>query len=428
MNLSPRYYIEKNRNNVHLRQASSLFIWNLIGLPLTMGVNIIITRYMGAQSYGDYLYVQRVFEFTFVIVNFGLFRSLNRTILLTEDEEEKRELYGTGFILWSGISLIAVVGLYLFAVFSPNVSEKGIYTLFLFVIPFCSIYFMNHLYEQVLPANNRIDLLIKQRYYPKIGLVVCSAIIYLLFNDKGLNPIIVVWVFFLSTNLLFYLNVAIRLKPSFKNLRKRIRDVFTKNKEYGSKVYVGDLFSIAFNYLLPLLISEFSTDNSTVGFYALALMICSPMNFIPNVLTTSHYRELSKKKKIPGKLFKTTLLSSFGCLLLLWILITPFVKFFYTAEYEPVIMLTIVTSIGTFLYGFSDFISRYLTSQGDGVALRNSSFIVGFSTLALSFILIPRYNATGAAWTHVLAGLIYAIVIMCYYRRCVKRNELIQTK
>ena len=427
MNISPRYYIEKIKSNVHLRQASSLFLWNLIGLPLTMGVNIIITRYMGAQSYGDYLYVQRVFEFTFILVNFGLFRSLNRTILLTENEKEKRELYGTGFVLLTGISFIAIIGLYLFALFSPNVREKGIYTMFLFVIPFCSIYFMNHLYEQVLPANNRIDLLIKQRYYPKIGLFVCSAIIYLLFRDKGLNPIIVVWAFFLSTNLLFYLNVAIRLKPSFKNIRKRIRDVSTKNKEYGSKVYVGDLFSTAFNYLLPLLISEFSTDNSTVGFYTLALMICTPMNFIPNVLTTSHYRELSKKKKIPNKLFKTTLLSSFGCLILLWILITPFVKIFYTAEYEPVIMLTVVTSVGTFLYGFSDFISRYLTSQGDGVALRNSSFIVGFSTLALSIMLIPRYNAMGAVWTHVFAGVIYAIVIMHYYRRCIKRNEIIQT-
>lgn len=418
---------ERYKTQKHIRQASSLFVWNVLGIPLTLLVNIIITRYMGAKNYGDYLYVQRIFEFAFILANFGLFRSLNRSILLTENENDKRELYGTGYVIWLGISIIAIIGLYFFALFSPNVSEKGILGLCLIVIPFSSIYFMNHLYEQVLPANNRIDLLIKQRYYPRIGLFVCAAIIYLLFQNSKLNPIAVVWAFFLSTNLLFYLNVARHLKPKFTNLRNRLKGVFSVNKEYGSKVYTGDLFSTAFTALLPLLISEFSDDNAGVGFYALALMICQPMNFIPNVLTTSHYRELSKKSQIPKKLFQLTILSSLGCLVCLWILITPFVKIFYTDEYLPVIPLTIITSIGTFLYGFSDFISRYLTSQGDGVALRNSSFIVGFSTLALSIMLIPRYNTMGAAWTHVFAGLIYAIVIMHYYRRCIKRNEIIQT-
>ena len=105
-----------------------------------------------------------------------------------------------------------------------------------------------------------------------------------------------------------------------------------------------------FTALLPLLISEFSSDNASVGFYALALMICTPMNFIPNVLTTSHYRELSKKTRIPKKLFQVTVFSSLGCLICLWILITPFIKIFYTDEFLPVIPLTVITSVGTLLY------------------------------------------------------------------------------
>lgn len=413
----------KLKSNVHMRQASALLMWNIIGFPLTLAVNWVVTRYMGAQNYGDYLYVQRVFEFAYILANFGLLRSLNRSILLTEDETQKREYYGAGFVLWGGISLLVIAALYIFAILSPNIREKGIFELFVWVIPLCCIYFMNHLYEQVLPANNRIDLLIKQRYYPKIGLFVCSAIIYFLFRDKGFSPIVVVWVFFLGTNLLFYLNVAIKLKPKFTNLGSRIKNVFQINRDYGSKTYVGDLFSTSFTALLPLLISKFSNDNSSVGFYTLALMICQPMNYIPNVLTTSHYRELSKLPSIPKKLLKLAVLSSIVCLVCLWIIITPFVNIFYTSEYHPVIMLTIITSIGTFLYGFSDLVSRYLTSQGDGVALRNSSFIVGFSTLGLSLILIPKFNATGAAITHVCAGLIYALVILYYYRLCVKRNN-----
>lgn len=400
-----------------MRQASSLFIWNIVGIPLTFAVNIIITRYMGAHNYGDFLYIQRIFEFIYIICNLGFLRSLNRAILLTDDELEKREYYGTGFILWGVICVFSIFVLYLLAFFSPNIKEKGIFEIFLIIIPFCSIYYLNHLYEQVLPANNRIDLLIKQRYYPRIGLFISASIIYIFFRKVNLNSIFVVWSFFLTTNLLFYFLVGLKLKPVISNFRYRLKLIFSINKQYGFKVYSGDLFSTAFSALLPLLISEFSTDNATVGFYSLSLMICSPMNFIPNVLTTSHYRELSKQKSIPPKLFKISIFSSLVCLVCLWILIAPFVKIFYTEEYSPVIQLTIITSVGTFLYGFSDFISRYLTSQGEGIALRNSSFIVGFSTLVISLLLIPRYNATGAAFTHVLAGIVYTLIIVFYYRR-----------
>lgn len=417
-------YIAKLRGNKHMRQASSLFIWNIVGLPLSFIVNIIITRYMGAQNYGDYLYVQRIFEFAYIIANFGLMNSLNRSILMTDDEIEKRELYGTGFVIWLCVSTAAIIGLYIFVLISPNISEKGVLELCLLIVPFCTVYYMNHLYEQILPANNRIDLLIKQRYYPRIGLFICTSVIYSFFRNNSLNPIIVVWIFFLSTNLLCYLNVARHLRPRFKNVVAHLRTIFSINKNYGVKVYTGNLFSTAFTALLPLLISEFSGDNSTVGFYALALTFCQPMNYIPNVLTTSHYRELSKQPRIPKKLFRLSVLSSLTCLIALWLIIGPFVKLFYTDEFYPVILLTLVTSIGTFFYGFSDFISRYLTSQGDGVSLRNSSFVVGFSTMALSLSLIPKYNAMGATLTHVFAGLIYAIVILIYYRRCVKRNEI----
>ena len=106
----------------------------------------------------------------------------------------------------------------------------------------------------------------------------------------------------------------------------------------------------------------------------------------------------------------------------LWIIVTPFIKFFYTPEFSPVIYLTIISSVGTLLYGISDFFSRYLMAQGKGKPLRNSSFVVGFTTLAMSVALIPWIHETGAAITHVTAGLVYFFIIVFYYRKCAKEN------
>lgn len=174
---------------------------------------------------------------------------------------------------------------------------------------------------------------------------------------------------------------------------------------------------------MPLLISHFSIDNVDVGFYSLSLMLASPLSYIPIVIATSHYAKFANYKAIPKKLFLVTGAFSLFGLICLWIIVGPFVNIFYTPDFKPVIFLTFITSIGTLLYSLSDFISRYLASQGDGKALRNSSWIVGFTTLSLSLLLIPKYKATGASITHVVAGIVYIGTIFFYYFKRVKFNK-----
>ena len=422
-------YKDRYKSSAQAKQALRLLIWNFIGLPLSFVTNIVVTRYMGAEHYGNYLYIQRVLEFAFIVLNFGLFRSINRAILLSEDEEKRREYYGVGLIFMGFIYVVIAVALVASAFVLPNFRDKGIVELFLCVVPFCFIYYFNHLYEQILPANNRIDLLIIERYFPKVSFFVCAGIIYWLFHGKDtFNPVIVVWTFFLTTQLIIYVYVMVRLKPKFSNRKVRMNEAFKYNKEYGIQVYLGDLLSTAFTALMPLLISRFSDDNVGVGFYSLSLMLSSPLTYIPVVIATSHYARFAHYKEIPRKLFIVTGGISLFALACLWIIVAPFVNIFYTPDFKPVILLTFVTSVGTLLYSMADFMSRYLASQGDGKSLRNSSWVVGFTTFAMSLLLIPRFNAMGASVTHVVAGLIYIVTIILYYRRRVALNKNDESK
>ena len=122
------------KDNLQAKQAFRLLIWNFIALPLSFVTNIVVTRYMGAEHYGNYLYIQRVLEFAFIILNFGLFRSINRAVLLADTEEKRREYYGIGLLYLGAIYLLIVISLVLAAFIMPNFSEKGITDIFLCII------------------------------------------------------------------------------------------------------------------------------------------------------------------------------------------------------------------------------------------------------------------------------------------------------
>lgn len=414
----------KYQTNKHLRQSVTLMLWNVLSMPLTLVTNIVVTRYMGAQAYGDYLYVQKVFDLVYVLLGFGLMQSVNRAVLLCKDEKTTREYYGGGFVWLLFIWLLICIALYAATFISPNFKAKGMFEIMLCVIPFSLIHYTMNYFEQILPASNKIRELIIQRYVPRIGLFLIALVIYLTVMkvDLGLNPVVVVWTLFWGTQLIVYLYVFRKIKPSFENLKKRMKEILRIDKEFGIQVYVGNLFSNVFTALMPVFLSFFGEDNAGVGFYALSLSLSAPLAFIPVVVATSHYQKFAEYKFIPRKLLVTTFLSSAGAMLCLWVLVAPFVNIFYTDEFTPVIGLTFITSVGTLLYGFSDFFSRFLMSQGKGKSLRNSSFIVGFATLAISVGLIPLLHETGAAIAHVGAGAVYILIIINYYRKCVKDN------
>ena len=430
------YFGGKYKTNKHIKQSVTLMLWNFLSLPLTIVTNIVITRYMGAASYGDYLYVQRVFDFVYIILGFGVLQSINRAVLLAKDkgEQEIREYYGSGYLCLLVIYAIICISLYAFTFISPNIREKGLVEIMLCVIPFSLVNYTATYFEQVLPASNRINDLIIQRYIPRIGLFVLSLVLYIVLKkvEWDVSPLVVVWSIFWGTQILTYLYVFKRIKPSFANAKSKISDIIKIDKEFGIQVYLGNIFSTAFTALMPIFLSYFGEDNAGVGFYSLSLMLSQPLSFIPVVVATSHYQKFADYKSIPRKLMTMTFLISCAAMVFLWIFVTPFIKFFYTPEFSPVIYLTIISSVGTLLYGISDFFSRYLMAQGKGKPLRNSSFIVGFITLAMSVALIPWIHETGAAITHVAAGLVYFFIIVFYYRKCAKENtnrdkETIQT-
>lgn len=392
----------------------------MISLPLGFITSIVITRFLGSQAYGDYKFIDSVFRVAIILCNFGLFHAGSRALLLEKDRQRSREYYATILIITLILSVIMCIGLLVYAIFDPNISSKGLLKPFLCVLPFGVVYLVNHNFETLLQADNQMGLLSKVRLIPKLGYLFGGIVALLWLQDISFNKLLLVCYIYFVTQLLVYIDVIIKLRPLFSNLRRRWEEIKHYNKTYGFDVYIGALFAVGFSTLPEILISYFGLDNQGVGFYALALMFASPLTFIPATMATTQYRKFAEIDTIPLKHIAITVFLSLFAMFGLWIVVPFIVKMFYSGNFEEVISLNYIVSFGVLLYGMSDFFNRFIGAKGMGKLLRNSSFIVGLTLLIANCTLIPMFGAYGAAWSKVIAGGIYLLTMLVCYHKTVK--------
>ena len=407
------------QGNLRLKQVVSLFAVNIFIIPLSFVSNIIITRFLGPVAFGDFKFLFYVFNFCLVIFNFGFFYAGNRALVLNDDPEKNREYYGTMLVILAALFILVAFVLCGYAMIDKNINEKGLRNMLLGLIPFAWTFLLITYFELLLEADNKIGLLAKSRLYPKILFFISVLIIYFFMNNYHGNRLKIIWAFFILTQIIGFLYILFRINPSFKNIRLRTAEIWHYNKTYGFNVYLGALSNVGFANLAGLLISYFGADNSGVGFYSLALTITEPLGFIPNVIATTHYKEFATRTFISKRLILITLSVTSVALVACWILVSPFVTYFYGHQFHAVISLTYIVSFGVIMNGFADFFNRFLGSHGQGVALRNSAFIVGIFILVFNISLIPHFGETGAAYTLLLSALVYILAMLWFYRRLI---------
>ena len=100
---------------------------------------------------------------------------------------------------------------------------------------------------------------------------------------------------------------------------------------------------------------------------------------------------------------------------------TSFVHF-YGIEFESVILLNLLLVL-VWLHMVL-VIFNHLGANGQGKALRNSSFYVGISMMLFNLLFIPKWGEKGAAYAKLITGFVYLVSILVYYFRFINNNKL----
>lgn len=402
------------KSNAKAKQSLGLLIVNFAGLPIGIATSILLARTLGAEDYGNYNFIFSVFTFSSLIITLGFFQAGNRALVLNHNNEKSRQYYGAMIAVLLLLFTVLSSALLLYGLLDPNLKRKSIDIAFLTALPLGFIFLSGTYIETLLQADNRISLLSFHRLSTKVFYLLVLTSILVVKKIEGQLLIIAIYSYLIIHSLSF-LMVLYKLKPSRKDLTNRLKEIWLYNKSFGFNVYLGSVLAVGFASLSQILISYFSSNNSGVGFYTLALTFCAPLSLIPNTVATVYYKEFAQSSKIPAITLKISFLISLVALITLWLAIKPFIILFYGIEFKPVITLVYVVSIGVLAHGFGDMYNRFLSANGQGVALRNSAFVVGIASLLSGFVLIPLFGVMGAVITTFAAGFIYLSTIYLYY-------------
>ncbi len=403
-------------SNMRVKQTATLYAASFAGIPFAIVTSIVFTRFLGPQGYGDFSFLGSLFDLAIIIFPMGIFFAGNRALVLNNDKVKAREYFGATlvylFLLFGVMTLVLTV----YALCDTNLSAKGLNTFFLFLLPFGWIFLLEPYFDTMLHADNRINDLAATRFFPKLITFAAAIAIYYFGREFGGNRLAATWFAYLAGFLSVYVLIFVRIKLSFARLGQRMKEIWKLHRSYGIHLYTGTLFSAGAIALTGVLISYFSADNTGVGFFALAIAIARPMALIPGAIAASWFKNFATESQISARLLAGTLLLTVLALGALVLLAGPFVRFFYSHHFLPVIPLVYIAAAAMTCWGLGSFFSRFLEAHGRGKAVRNAHIVLGATLVAGNLLLIPSMGATGALIAMTVAKALYLAGMFWAYK------------
>ena len=409
-------------NIVIIKQASTLFTTSIFGIPIGLIINILITKLLGIEEYGNYMLMFSIYSLAVIFGTFGFFNSINRAIVLENNKEAQKEFYGASIIILIILSLLIGLITIMYGYFDSNIQSKNLFRLLFWSTQLLSILFIQKFLEVVLPASNDIYLLSRLRIEVKLILVTFLIITYYYYYEIH-EAIYVIYLFIISR--FFTLIMILRsLKFRMINLRLRLQQIISYNYSFGIHIYTGSIFAIGFSQMTNIFLSYYSINNNSLALYSLSLSFTLPLTLLPNLIATTYYKEFSSYKKIPSKIIIITLIISLLSIIILYVIIPYFIELVYDESFYPVIFLTRVLSIGAIFYGIGDVFNRFLSAKGKGVYIRNSAIFVGVSVFILNIVFIPKEKEYAAIWIYVIGGIIYFSNMLYFYTKTISDEHI----
>lgn len=398
-----------------IKKVIALYGSSVIGIALGFAISIFNTSVLGKEAFGDFKFIEMVFRFLASVVSVGVFVSITRMLAIAKNKIYKHNLIGVFIITLAVASLIGVVFLILFSFLEPLLFSNNLgpifrkYALLIFAV------LGGIALREILKGLNKIYTLSILGALPAFAYL-SIAYIYSLNNALYLEDILLLFYGFQFVYIAF---IIYRLKPTFNIQKSLIRDVIHENKTNGRPIYYGSLAGVATAHIVGFSLSYY-IDNTQVGFYTLAMTVCSPLLIVPSVLGTTFFKKFASLDYIPKKVVFFSLLATFFALAVFYLFIEKIFMLFYSEDFYPVIGIAKILIFGFLLHGLGDLINRFLGANGQGKLLRNAAFAVGLVNILGYTILVYYFGVTGAVITKIIASGVYLLMMYYYYTKFTK--------
>jgi O-antigen/teichoic acid export membrane protein len=165
-------------------------------------------------------------------------------------------------------------------------------------------------------------------------------------------------------------------------------------------------------------------NTTSVGFYALATTLVSPISKLSNAMSISLFKGFTNLKRIDKRVIWFNLIWVTVCVAILTIGGKFIVVTLFSEKFLPVVPLILPLAIAGFFQGLYTPLNMFLSAHRKGKELRFTSFVEAGFNLVGNFIFIYYWGAMGAAIASAIAKAIEFVLNFYFYKKCIKETAL----
>ena len=382
---------------------------SLFALSFLLGV--VTARYLGADGKGKFWLVFNVAGILPLLFSMRFQRSV--TYHLSKNSAMLGEILLYGLLVGLGTAAGIIVLMAAFPGFFSDVMLKNINIYYWVILLLCmSRYlwsFLIAIIEGLLRFKLKLIFMIGT-----YGLKVLEVILALSLFKLQFEGLIL---FMGLTEGLVYTLILAALMAGVRNYRFN-QAHFVAMLKYSAKSYPG-MISDLVTLRIDTFFLNFFSGAAQVGVYTVAVSLASMLSYLPtairNVLMpfVANYSEAQITSRLSRLLIIAMSLIAILIIPLVWVLVVPV----YGAEFASARSLFLILLPGMIFWGVFTLLSSDIEGRGFPLQISIVSVISALAAISLDWLLIPVWNATGAAVvssaTYALAMLLAAVL----YRR-----------
>jgi len=385
---------------------------------LGIAVYGLLTRLLPVEEFGTYSFIFALFVFSGMFFDFGFSPAGARLMAIAANEQQQRRT-ATVLLLASAIlGIFYVLFIALASLVVDGLLHPGAGAVLLLVAPLTVVFPMQEMLMSMCQGSSRMALLSLLLIAPRLLLLFVLATVAA--SGITLTQITAATMVCIGVSVLAG---SALMKPRLADVRRNAKTLIVEVREFGRELYLGRIVDGLTTGLDKILISVFH-GMTPVGYYSIAMTMCSPIGMGSKALSQSAYRSFTNQVRIPTRILVTSLLLSLAGAMFILLAGSTLVPLFFTDSYHASLSVLPLLAVGAGLAGANHTFHSFLAARRQGRSLRILSIATSSVNVLLNLVLIPFLAMTGAALAFITTYLLNIVMNIHFYRKLVGSSAM----
>lgn len=204
--------------------------------------------------------------------------------------------------------------------------------------------------------------------------------------------------------------------PVFRRATSRVGELVRDARDYGFQVYLGRALSTA-TYNMDVLLLGALANAEVVGFYAVAVALGNVIGLPALGLSAALFPRMTGQSRLNRRWLTVSWVVALAGAGLLVLTAEPVIEVLFSERYLSAADIVPPLALASAVRSVTSVYNSFLSAHGRGRELRNAALVLAGTNLVLNLVLIPPFEAQGAAWASLIALLANLGAHILFYRR-----------